>query len=95
MLAASSNSRPSLLPAALLATPVVMADDPCEAAFSARGPTGLTKDYRAENTIHRMVTAAEWRRTMVLMVRPEEGGRGRRGQLPSRCTGPAGVSPVR
>ena len=52
MLAPTPNSRPSPppLPAALLAAelgPVVMADDPCEAAFGSATPTGPRKYYRA------------------------------------------------
>src|SRR5262245_10396284 len=52
MLAQAPNSRtaPSPLPAALLAAelgPVVMADDPCEAAFGGADPTGPRKYYRA------------------------------------------------
>ena len=52
MLAHAPHSRPSPLPlpAALLADelgPVVMADDPCEAALSAEDPTGPKKYYRA------------------------------------------------
>lgn len=52
MLASAPNSRPSLLPlpAALLTAelgPVVMADDPCEAAFGGADPTGPRKYYRA------------------------------------------------
>jgi RHS repeat-associated protein len=52
MLASAPNSRPVPLPLspALLAAelgPVVMADDPCEAAFSGPDPTGPSKYYRA------------------------------------------------
>jgi RHS repeat-associated protein len=44
------NSQPSPLPSALLAAelgPAVMADDPCEAAFSIADPTGPRNYYRA------------------------------------------------
>lgn len=44
------NVRPSPLPSALLAAelgPAVMADDPCEAAFSAADPTGPRNYHRA------------------------------------------------
>ncbi len=47
---ASVLHRPSPLPSALLLAepgPVVMADDPCEAAFAGATPTGPRKYYRA------------------------------------------------
>jgi RHS repeat-associated protein len=48
---ASAPNRPSPLPALPLSDgslgPVVMADDPCEAAFSGADPTGPRKYYRA------------------------------------------------
>ena len=52
MLAQAPNSRPSLpVPALPLSDvslgPVVMADDPCEAAFGGADPTGPRKYYRA------------------------------------------------
>jgi len=52
MLAQAPNSRPSPPPPALPLSdvslgPVVMADDPCEAAFSGADPTGPRKYYRA------------------------------------------------
>jgi RHS repeat-associated protein len=51
MLAQAPNSRPSPLPALPLSDvslgPVVMADDPCEAAFSGADPTGPRNYYRA------------------------------------------------
>jgi len=48
--ARAPNSQPSPLPSGLLAAelgPVVMADDPCEAAFSVADPTGPRNYYRA------------------------------------------------